>query len=73
MAEPKYGSYLGCGSRYKVFPDLPSEAWVLNPERTKWEFISPFDHEVEAVELTKEKWEKRFPGAPPLPPDAFTD
>jgi hypothetical protein len=70
MAEPKYGNYNGLGSRYKLYPE-PSEAWVLDNDRKNWDVINAVDHEQDVKELTKETWEKNFPGAPPLPKNAF--
>ena len=71
MAEPKYGNYNGLGSRYKEFPDRPAEAWALDEEQKSWHWVNPTDHANDVGEMTKEAWEKTFPGAPPLPKEAF--
>ena len=71
MAEPLYGNFGGNGSRYKEFPDRPPEAWVLNEARTAWHEINAAEHSQEVHEMTKKEFEARFPGAPPLPKNAF--
>jgi hypothetical protein len=71
MAEPKYGNYNGLGSRYKTYPDRPSEAWVMDNDRKSWDMINSVDHINDVIELTKDEWEKDYPDAPPLPKEAF--
>ena len=66
MAEPFYGSFDGLASRF-----APNEAWVLNEDRTHWTEINSTEHAQEVRELSKAKFEERFPNAPPLPPKAF--
>jgi hypothetical protein len=62
----RYGDYFGgSASRFTY-----GEAWVLKADGT-WHRINSSDHGEEVRELSKAEWEKRFPNAPPLPPEAF--
>jgi hypothetical protein len=61
--EPYYADYDGLACRFTA-----NEGWVL---RDKWEEGYPSDVNHTARILTKEEFDRFFPDAPPLPPEAF--
>jgi hypothetical protein len=64
--EIRYGDYYDAASRFTT-----NEAWVLNKKENKWNRINTAEHGQEVRELSKANWDKEFPNAPPLPPEAF--
>jgi hypothetical protein len=62
----RYGSYGdGYASRF-----VPGEAWVLAADGA-WHEVNSAHHGEDFREMSKAEWEKKFPDAPPLPPEAF--
>ena len=66
MAKIMYGNYDEMASCFTA-----NEAWILRANGTWHKLLNSTMHNHEVVFLTKEDWEKCFPGTPPLPPEAF--